>query len=223
MAADWNELRVRYICGNQSLKALAEEAKVSYSQMCKKASAEKWTRQRKEFGRKAQEKALARAGARAQANIERAIFTAEGLLKEAQEGVKDEDQFRRYLVTRANGNDSETVEEVFRKLDTKAMKELGDVAQAMITLLRELYQAPLEKDELRKDAEIRRLEAEAERIRKETEKLRLQNEELKLKNEILKKQLDTMGRDAAAQHQEYVIEILKGDEDDAEDPGAGTQ
>ena len=223
MGTDWNELRVRYIAGTQSLKALAEEAKVSYSQMCKKASAEKWTRQRKEFGRKAQEKALARAGARAQANIERAIFTAEGLLKEAQEGVKDEDQFRRYLVTRANGNDSETVEEVFRKLDTKAMKELGDVAQAMITLLRELYQAPLEKDELRKDAEIRRLEAEAERIRKETEKLRLTNEELRLRCELLKKELAEKDRDTAA-HEDYVIELLPTEEEDhAKDTGAGAE
>ena len=94
---DWNELRVRYVSGSMSLRKLAEENGASYSQVTKHASAEKWREQRKLFGKNAADNAIASAQARAQANFEKALQTAEGLLQVSVEALEDQDQFRRYL------------------------------------------------------------------------------------------------------------------------------
>ena len=173
---DWNEIRVRYIAGTMSLKQLAEDSGVSYSRITKHASAEKWAAQRKAFGKKAAEKAIQRAGERAQANLEKAILVTEGLLDVSVKALEDRDQFRRYLVVRKDGRTEETTEEVFRKVDTKALKELTDAVEKLSLLLRNLLGEPgeperqrIQTEKLRQEklrAEIRQLKDESERVTK---------------------------------------------------------
>ena len=183
---DWNELRVRYIAGKMSLKQLAEENDVSYSQVMQHSSREKWTQQRKIFGRNAAEKTLARASARAQANLEKAILVTEGLLDVSVKALEDRDQFRRYLVVRKDGRTEETTEEVFRKVDTKAIKELTEAVEKMTALLRQLLGEP---------------EA-GEKQKRETEKLRQE----KLKEEI--KQLkDESGKTGQPADMRYAVRL----------------
>lgn len=48
MAVDWLRIKTEYINGNISLRKLAEENAVSYSQMAKVAAAEQWNAQREQ-------------------------------------------------------------------------------------------------------------------------------------------------------------------------------
>ena len=169
---DWNEIRVRYIAGNMSLKQLAEQSGVSYSRITKHASAEKWAAQRKAFGKKAADKAIQRAGARAQANLEKAILVTEGLLDVSVKALEDRDQFRRHLVVRKVNGAEETTEEVFRKVDTKALKELTDAVEKLSLLLRDLLGEPDADEKLRRETEKLR----QEKLRTEIRKLREESE-----------------------------------------------
>ena len=163
---DWEELRVRYIAGRMSLKQLAEDSGVSYSQISKHASREQWAQQRKLFGKKVANNSLARAQARAQANLESALKVSEGLLQVAVNALNDKDQFRRYLVQRTDASGgSETTEEVFKKIDTKAVKELTEAVDKLTALLRVLMDEPDEAEKQRRKTERLRQEELREKIR----------------------------------------------------------
>lgn len=177
---DWNELRVRYITGSMNLKQLADEAGISYSQVSKHASQERWREQRKQFGKNAANDALASARARAQADIERAMETTSGLLKVAADALKDKDQFRRYLVVRTDGSGgSETTEEVFRKVDTKAIKELTEAVDKLTAMLRVFYDEPTEEEKLQRESIKLRNRKTREDIRKTQEDIRKTQEDVK--------------------------------------------
>ena len=148
---NWNELRVRYVSGSMSLKQLAKEHGVSYSQVSKHASQEHWREQRKQFGKNVANDFLDSARARAHADLECALQATSGLVKVAAEALKDKDQFRRYLVTRSDGEFTETVEEVFQKVDTRAIRELTEALNKLTAMLREFYNEPTEEERLHRE------------------------------------------------------------------------
>ncbi len=59
--ADWRKIKTEYITGDVSLRALAEKSGVSFSQLGKRAAAEKWKEQREKQRNKTETKAKQKA------------------------------------------------------------------------------------------------------------------------------------------------------------------
>lgn len=59
--ADWRKIKTEYITGDVSLRALAEKSDVSFSQLGKRAAAEKWKEQREKQRNKTETKAKQKA------------------------------------------------------------------------------------------------------------------------------------------------------------------
>lgn len=85
---NWQKIKTAYIRGNDTLKELAEKKHVSYSMIQKRSSEEKWAAAREDFRRRAEEKALARAQARAVERLDKAMQANEKLLDMAMSALE---------------------------------------------------------------------------------------------------------------------------------------
>ena len=64
---------------------------------------------------------------------------ADSLLTAVEEALDDSDQFHRYLVQSGASGSRVTEEQCFKKLDTKALKEVTAVLKEVSAMVRELH------------------------------------------------------------------------------------
>lgn len=137
---DWTEIETIYVSGDMNLPALAEQVGISYSTVSKHAAAGRWTEKRQEFRKKAAGKALGRAGARISAKLEKLAESAELAIDTALKALNDPEQFRRYIVSEGCGEGvSETSEKIFKKVDTRALRDMTAALRDLTALQRDLY------------------------------------------------------------------------------------
>ena len=108
----WGQLRQEYIHSDLSLKKLSEKYGVSKRQLERRSAREGWSAQRER----------ARGGPLSEDAARRLTEAVEKALKVVQDAFEDEKQFHRYLVKTKGAEELE--ERIFRKLDTKALKEV---------------------------------------------------------------------------------------------------
>lgn len=110
----WGRIREEYIQSDLSLKKLSEKYGVSKRQLERRSAREGWPALR--------ERSRASGGAPAGNTARRLEETVEKMLKLLQQDFEDQQQFHRYLVKTKGAEELE--ERIFRKLDTKALKEV---------------------------------------------------------------------------------------------------
>ena len=108
----WGQLRQEYIHSDLSLKKLSEKYGVSKRQLERRSAREGWSALRER----------ARGGPLSEDTARRLTEAVEKALKVVQDAFEDEKQFHRYLVKTKGAEELE--ERIFRKLDTKALKEV---------------------------------------------------------------------------------------------------
>ena len=110
----WGRIREEYIQSDLSLRKLSEKYGVSKRQPERRSAREGWPALR--------ERSRASGGAPAGNTARRLEETVEKMLKLLQQDFEDQQQFHRYLVKTKGAEELE--ERIFRKLDTKALKEV---------------------------------------------------------------------------------------------------
>ena len=110
----WGRIREEYIQSDLSLKKLSEKYGVSKRQLVRRSAREGWPA--------LWERSRASGGAPAGNTARRLEETVEKMLKLLQQDFEDQQQFHRYLVKTKGAEELE--ERIFRKLDTKALKEV---------------------------------------------------------------------------------------------------
>lgn len=159
---DWPLIANAYITTGESLGALARRFAVSDSAVRKHSREEGWPARREAYLAEGRERALdqaAAAHADRLADLQEAARLAAAAIASALEDPK---QFHRYLVTvQDKSSGRSTQEQCFRKLDTKALKEVIDAIRDLTDLTREFYNLPTTLQQLNE------------------EQLRLKNEELR--------------------------------------------
>ena len=110
----WGRIREEYIQSDLSLRKLSEKYGVSKQQLERRSAREGWPALR--------ERSRASGGAPAGNTARHLEETVEKMLKLLQQDFEDQQQFHRYLVKTKGAEELE--ERIFRKLDTKALKEV---------------------------------------------------------------------------------------------------
>ena len=140
---DWTEIETMYITGNMSQKELAESLQISYSTLSKVATENKWSDKRKKFRKKTANKGLERASARISRKLAKLAEGTELLIDAALKALGDEKQFYRYIVSDGVGEGcSVTKEQIFDKLDAKALKDVTSALRDLTAMRRDLFGLP---------------------------------------------------------------------------------
>lgn len=165
---DWTEIETMYITGNMSQKELAESLKISYSTLSKVATENKWSDKRKKFRKKTAKKGLERASARIARKLSKLADGTELLIDAALKALGDENQFYRYIVTNGTGEGcSVTTEEIFEKLDAKALKDVTASLRDLLAMRRDLFGIPTHGESVAEKLAREKLELEKRKLEHE--------------------------------------------------------
>ena len=165
---DWTEIETMYITGNMSQKELAESLQISYSTLSKVATENKWSDKRKKFRKKTANKGLERASARISRKLAKLAEGTELLIDAALKALGDEKQFYRYIVSDGVGEGcSVTKEQIFDKLDAKALKDVTSALRDLTAMRRDLFGLPTQGETVAQKIAKEKLELEKRKLEHE--------------------------------------------------------
>ncbi len=174
---DIESIKLEYITGSETLRALCRKHGLPARYLESRGSREKWAKQREDYRKGVRDKVLEEKSAEDTEKLLLLAHSTEKAVALAAKSFEDPDQFNRYLVSEkvryAEGEEGPadgvvqrqwTEERVYKKTDTKALKEMTGVLRDLTTLMREFHGLPTK--------------AEAERLRLMEEKLALEKEKM---------------------------------------------
>ena len=140
--ADWNALRVKYVTGDMSYKALAQKHKLQPNLVARRGHEEKWPEQRREYRQKAATKAIEGEVDNEAERLSKLIRATDAMEDVVMGLFKDAQQFYRHIVL--DGTSSE--EKIFEKVDTKAIKDLTGAMKDLAIVHRNLHGMPTQAE-----------------------------------------------------------------------------
>lgn len=182
---NWEEIKTEYITTSVSQRKLAEKHGVSYCSLKDRSVKEGWVSLREQYRRKTLAKALSKASSKEANRLSKLMDTTTKAIDVIARAFSDEDQFNRYLVEvkeeyvspvvdegdgapRAISERQWTEEKIFKKLDTKAIRDLTSALKELTGLTRDFYNIPTPAQ-----AEAQRIASERlelDRIKAESDK-----------------------------------------------------
>jgi hypothetical protein len=152
------------------LRELARKHKIGTTKIYEHSKNEEWVKAREDYRAKVAAKALQKACKRRAKELEDILETVYLICERINAAMGDPDQLFRYLVKRgAKGGECETVERVFCKLDTNAVKNIILALQACESIIRSIEMIPTEQERQKLDMEKKRFELEKARWQRENE------------------------------------------------------
>jgi len=163
--AGWRKLKMEYVTGTMSYRALSEAYGVSFSSLSKVAHKERWTEARKKHRDKVEAKTAEALCARACARevnrlaaLEKAAIGAAEMLGKV---LEDPEQFYRHLVAKSTcGVGTDTEERTFSKMDMRAVRDYTAALQTMAATVRNLFGIPTAQEKSAMDIALERLALE---------------------------------------------------------------
>lgn len=138
-AADWDALKVEYATTQITMRALAAQHGINASVLMRKAAQDGWTMARTQHARTVQAKAMRRVESRKVAKLVGLQRSADKMVGVIEGVLGDPDQFRRHLVSKGSEGAFDTVERMFDKVDTKALRDMVAAIKDMTVTMRNLY------------------------------------------------------------------------------------
>lgn len=164
----WVEIRKRYVTSDLSYRQIAQEFKVSATAVAKHGKNEAWQEKRKKhrssIAQKAEEKIAKKEGNK----LADLIIAADNMAAVINKAMEDSEQFNRFLVTESTidkeGNmKSQKKEKVFKKIDTKAVRDMTAAIKDLTQTIRSLNDIPTAREQQAMDIAKERLELEKEK------------------------------------------------------------
>ena len=159
---DWTAIKAEYITGTISYRKLADSWGVSFRTLSDRALREGWKEARDKHRNNVVEKTVQKVASR------KATTTANKLcdLQEAADNMgrviaeifADSEQFHRHIVTEGLGMGATKVEErQYKKVDTKAIKDLTGAIKDLAAVMRNIYDLPTAQEQAAMDIAAERL------------------------------------------------------------------
>lgn len=145
---DWSGARADYIASKKGLRQIAREYGIPQKRVFARSKAEGWPAARAEWIAGAADRALERCQAEEVDRLEGIIRSAMAMSGVIEGVFVDEQQFRRHLVTETDVDSriSTTVEKVYAKYDTKAIRDMTSAIKDMTSVLRNLLYLPTQSE-----------------------------------------------------------------------------
>ena len=158
---NWEEIKVEYITTDISLRKLAKKYDIPQSNINRRCSNEKWVEQREQYKSKVTAKTVEKSANREASRLTRLMDTTSKAIDVTVKAFGDPEQFNRYIVEKrekygfpvptGDGDAGDTSllsertwseEQVFCKIDTKALKDMTAVLKDLTALMRDFYNLP---------------------------------------------------------------------------------
>jgi hypothetical protein len=183
---NWEKIKSEYITTDTSQRKLAKKYSVSMNALTRRCKKEEWVKQRERYKSKVVAKTVEKSANREANRLARLMDTTSKAIDVAVKAFGDQEQFNRYIVERrekyafpTTGEDEEdpnliaektwSEEQVYAKIDTKALKDMTAVLKDLTALMRDFYNMPTPAQ-----AEAQRIAAE----RLELDKRKAENDEV---------------------------------------------
>ena len=170
---DWDRIRSDYITGDESPKECARSHGVNYRTLGNHLYQEKWNDQRAAYRGAVVDKAIDTAATCSAYRVASDLLGLSGVVdaleRETRKALEDGEQLHRYLVQSTTRHKDGTTETAYKditsdKVDTRALKDLTDVAKTLEALKRSLHGLETAQEQHRRQIERERLALERERV-----------------------------------------------------------
>lgn len=143
---DWTALKTEYASTDITYRQLAEKYQISVSSVARHGRQEDWPALREQFKHKVITKTVNKAANRAADKLSTLIEATTKAAEKTLGILSDEKQLYRHLVVTEEKNgqtaSSRVVEKVFKKADTKALRDLTASLKDLTGLMRDFYDLP---------------------------------------------------------------------------------
>lgn len=172
---DWNAIKSEYITEDISYRKLADKWGVSFRTLADHARKESWNKERNTHRDNVTKQTVQKIAARQSSDGAYKLLR----LQEAADSIGDviasifgdADQFHRHIVEDANYS---VEERVYKKVDTKAIKDLTGAMKDLAYVLRNVYDLPTKQEQVTLDNAAERLrieKAKAEEGKEDTKEI----------------------------------------------------
>lgn len=143
---DWVAVKTEYVTSKISLLKLSEKHNINYHGLRMRANKEKWSAARDKYREKTYNKSISKISTQESSKLANLMVSTDKLLNKIARTLEDDKQFNRQLVKRVkrsgDTSDEWIEEQVFNKVDTKAINDLTRSLRDLSTIARELYNLP---------------------------------------------------------------------------------
>lgn len=154
---NWEKIKTEYITTDISQRKISAKYGIGTVAISTHSKAEGWVEARKQYKAKTVAKTIEKTSTREANRLARLMDTTSKAIDVAARAFEDKSQFNRYLIDRKEAyasplidEDGETAisertwteEQVFAKIDTKALKDLTAVLKDLTGLMRDFYNIP---------------------------------------------------------------------------------
>ena len=176
---DWEKIKLDYVTTpRSSLKKIAEKYGIRLTTVYEKSSADSWFATKREYQKKVTEKAIDKAVVKNANALAKELVSVDKASDLIAKMFLDQAQFNRHLVTTTSGADITTTEEIFDKVDSRALKD----ALSCLKMIEDMKRSMMEEQKL---GERQKYEIEKARLALEKERLELEKERAAMKNGML--------------------------------------
>lgn len=159
---DWNAIKSEYITGTISYRKIAEEWGVSFRTLSQRAKREGWKAARDNHRENVVSKAVQKVENRKISENANHLLklrdAADNMSVIIEKVFNDTAQFYRHIITEGVGMGVSKVEErTFKKMDTKAIKDLTGAIKDLAVVMRNLYDLPTIQEKSAMDIAAERL------------------------------------------------------------------
>lgn len=160
---DWKQIKTEYITTDISYRKLAAKYNVPMSTLTRIAIKEKWVEGRERYKNKVVAKTVEKMATKEANKLAKIRTAADNMADVVAEIFDDPEQFRRHLVQVGVGKNFETVERVYNKVDTKAIKDITATLKDLSAVLRNIYDLPTVQEQAAMDNAASRLQLDREK------------------------------------------------------------
>lgn len=160
---DWKQIKTEYITTDTSYRKLAAKYDVPMSTLTRIAIKEKWVEARERYKNKVVAKTVEKMAVK-EANKLAKLRTMTDSMVDVVEGIfNDPEQFQRHLVQTRDGQLWDVEERVFKKADTKAIKDITAALKDLSSVLRNVYDLPTVQEQAAMDNAASRLQLDRDK------------------------------------------------------------
>lgn len=163
---NWEALKIEYITTDTSQRKLAEKYNVPVSNIRRRCKADNWVKEREQYKSDVVAKTLKKKANKESNKLEKLMKATANAIDVVVSAFDDKDQFKRHLVDRQEkyafpsyqGEETDeggevdtkdllaekrwTEEQIFQKIDSKALKDITAVLKDLTGLMRDFYNIP---------------------------------------------------------------------------------
>lgn len=139
---DYTQAEAEYITTNISYACLAEKHKIPMTSLSKYAKDNQWVEKRRKYCESIVTEIADSVGEDKIDKLKNLISASDMAAKVIEKTLSDAQQFQRYVVTEKDGIGETTQEYIFKKIDTKALRDVVASIKDLTTIIRNLNDLP---------------------------------------------------------------------------------